>query len=248
MLCHGMADEIAPAGDVAPVVADAPVVAAEVAAPVAEVAAVEAAPVEVAAEAAPAEPAATEEAKPAEVAPVEAKEPEAPAEVAAEVQAEAPKITYEAFTMPEGINAAPEQLEQFTGTLAEMGLTQEQGQKLMDLHGSALKAASEAMATHQQATFDDTRAEWRKDAEKRFGNRFDTVVSDANWAIKELVKDPKAQKELFGVLGYTGTGDHPALLSAFATAGKRLRERASPPSPVPSNGKPMRAADRRYAK
>lgn len=189
-----------------------------------EASAVPEAAVEVAAEAAPAEPAA------------EAEKP--PVELAAPV--------YEDFTLPDGFQAAPEQIQEFTGLLGEARLDQATGQRFMDLHAKSLQAAVEQMSQRQTDTFEQTRAGWRSDVEKRFGNRRDTVVNDAKFAITQLVPDEKAQKELWNVLAFSGVGDHPAVIAAFAAAAPRLRERASPPAGLPNTGAKSNPAERRY--
>jgi len=190
---------------------------------------------------APAEPEAAPIAEPAAEPAPEAAAPEAekpPAEAAAPV--------YEDFTLPEGFQAAPEQIAEFTGLLTEAKLDQETGQKFMDLHAKSLQAAVEQMSQRQVDTFEQTRSGWRTDADTRFGNRRDTIINDAKFAITQLVPDAKAQKELWGVLGFTGAGDHPALISAFAAAAPRLRERPAPPGGLPNTGAKLNPAERRY--
>lgn len=185
-------------------------------------------------------------------------EPEAPAaEAAAAVEAEAApaetveavepiKPVYETFNLPEGFQAAPEQTEAFTGLLGKYGLSQEAGQELMDLHATSLKAVGEQLQQHQQDVFSETRRSWVQAFDKSAGNRRDTILNDAKWAITELVPDEKARTALWSVLGFTGAGDHPAVINAFAASAKRLRERAAPPPPVPPRGQPQSAPDRRY--
>lgn len=219
------------AAEVAPEAAAAPIVETP-AEPVAE------AP----AEPKPAEAPVAEVAKPVEP----AKAPEA-AKPEVAVEAEAPVApVYEAFKLPEGLQVAPEQLETFTALLGENKLTQEAGQKFMDMHGEVLKKFSADMAQRQLDVFDETRAGWRKDFDKSAGNRRDTVLNDAKWAIEQIVPDETARKDLWNVLAFTGVGDHPAMINALAATAKKLRERAAPPRGVPPKGPPQRAADKRY--
>jgi hypothetical protein len=206
------------------------------------------------------------EAAPATVAPaesvVEAARVEAPVEPVAEAAADAPtdkaadpatevvetpKPTYEAFTLPEGLNAAPEQLEAFTSVLAEHGLSQEAGQKLMDLHAGALKEMSAQLEQRQRDAFDQTRADWRGQVDKKFGNRRDAVVNDAKWAIETLVPSAKERQALWNTFAYTGVGDHPAMIDLLSRAAAKMRERPAPATGVP-NTKPISAAERRYSK
>lgn len=243
----------APAAVEAPLVTAAPIAAApepvaEVAAPVveavveapepvvAEPAAPEAEPVEAAPEEKVAEPA-------AEPAPVEAKPAEAQPEAAPLVVAP----VYEDFKLPEGLQAAPEQISSFHEVLGKHGLSQEAGQELMDLHASALQSAHEAMQQQQRDVFSETRQQWVKDFDKQAGNRRDTILNDAKFAIHNLVKDTKERAALHDVLAFTGAGDHPAVVNLLAKAGKKLREGVAPPPSLPNNGaKSGRPEDRRY--
>ena len=151
--------------------------------------------------------------------------------------------------MPEGIKAAPEQIEAFTGVLSKYGLTQEAGQELMDLHANALKQMADATTQGQFDTFAKMRGDWRKDFEKQAGNRRDTTLNDAKFALGEAVKDKKEREALDNVLGgITGAGDHPLLINALARLGRRLRERSAPPQGVPQRGAPANKADQRYGR
>jgi hypothetical protein len=240
-----MADEIiagaTPVAVEAPAVAPVASVAPPVVSPVVEAASAPVAPPEPIAEAASVEPVAPVAEAPVEVAPTDK-----PAESAAE-PIETPKPTYEAFTLPEGLNVAPEQLEAFTSVLAEYGLTQEAGQKLMDLHAGALKEMSTQFEQRQRDAFDQTRADWRGQVDKKFGNRRDAVVNDAKWAIETLVPTAKERQALWSTFAYTGVGDHPAMIDLLSRAAAKMRERAAPATGVP-NTKPISAAERRYSK
>jgi hypothetical protein len=238
--------ESAPAPvDVAAVIEAAPVIVAE-AAPTPDVApepVVEAAPT--------AEPA-------DDPAPEPTPEPEATAEPAVEaapeaaaepvVEAEAPPaIVYEPFKLPEGLQAAPEQTEAFSAVLNEYGLTQEAGQKLMDLHAASLKAYAETTAQHQQDAFAETRAGWVKEFDKQAGNRRDTILNDAKWLINDTIKDTDERNALWNAFAVTGAGDHPAVVMALGKIAKRLRERAAPPQGMAARPQAANAADRRYS-
>ena len=212
-----------------------------------------------------AEPALVEGA-PAEIAPIEgapAAEPaveaipaegEKPAEVEAKPEGEAEvvapePIKYTDFKMPEGFKASPEQTEAFSSVLNKYGLTQEAGQELMDLHSNSLKQMAEATSQGQQDVFAKMRSTWRDDFTTQAGNRRDTTLNDAKFALGEAVKDKKERAALDEVLGgVTGAGDHPLLINALARLGRRLRERSAPPQGVPLRGAPANKADQRYGR
>lgn len=250
-----MADENSPEGASAPVAApEAPQAAEAVAAAVAAPEAiVEAAPAPATAAEpvveAPAEPAAAAEApvKAAEAAPEAKPAVDAPkAEAAAAAAEPAPAPTYEDFKLPDGFQAPAEVLAPFTEFLGKRGLSQEDGQALMDMHADAIKMAGDQLLQRQIDVFAETRAGWIKDVDKQFGNRRDTAINDAKWAKHELfAKDPKAAAAFESVLEFTGVGDHPAMIDLLSRVTQRLRERPAPPIGVPTN-RPASRADQRY--
>lgn len=246
MAQKGIPVEGAPASvDPAAAIAEvAPAVAAE-AAPIVAEPVVEAVPA--------AEPVVETPAEPVAEPAVESETPAEPVVEAAPdaekplVEAEAPPaIVYEPFKLPDGIVAAPEQTEAFTGVLNEYGLTQEAGQKLMDLHATSLKEYADSVAQHQQDVFAETRAGWVKDFDKQAGNRRDTILNDAKWLINDTLKDTDERKALWNAFAITGAGDHPAVIMALAKVAKRLKERAAPPQGLPARAQAANPADRRY--
>jgi hypothetical protein len=238
-----MADEVAP---VAP--APEPAAAVEVAAPVVEAPAPETPAVEAPASAIEG---ATEPEVPAAetpAAPAEGDTPEAPAEpTAAEAAPAEPTLpTYEAFTIPEGLEAPPaELLDEFTTTIGKAGLTQEQGQEMMNLHGKVMQKAVADLAQRQHDIFAETRAGWVREFAKENGNRRDTVLSDAKWGITQAFPNDAERTRVWEALRATGAGDHPAVIKAFAVLGSRLRERQAPSSPLPPKPSTNKA-DQRY--
>lgn len=177
--------------------------------------------------------------KPAETAP--AVEPVAP-EVAAEPIAPA----YE-FKMPEGFEAKPEVLAGYTDILSKYTVAPEGAQELLDLHATKMREYDAQKTQEQQDVWANTQKDWQAKVDKTFGKDRDQVVGDANWAINDLVKTKAERKELFEVLAYTGAGNHPAVIRAFANAAKKLRERGAPPAGISVSPKES-PAERRYNK
>lgn len=251
-----MADE--PAQSVAPE-AEVPAVAPVEAAPIEA-----AAPAEVSSEPAPSllEGAAEAEAAPAEApaeepvaepaaaeAPAEPEKPEADAKPgeAAQAAPEPAPFVYAEFKLPEGVTAPAEDVKAFTDLLGTVDVrTQEGAQALMDMHTAALQKQQAAMDQRQRDVFAQTQAQWVADFERQAGNQRDTILSRAKAVITDTVKDEAARKELWGVLAYTGAGNHPAVINALAAMHKRLAEAAKPPAALPTAAQPTRAADRRY--
>lgn len=203
------------------------------------VAAPEPAPAEApAAEAAPAEEAAAPEAE-AEAAPVEGEGEKPAVEAGAEGEKPAaePAPVYTEFKMPEGMQAAAPQMEAFTAFLGENNLSQEAGQKLIDLHAAAIQDTAKQMAQGQRDQFDGMRRDWREDFFKSNGNRADTVANDAKWLIKEFSPNADDRKALQQVLAMTGAGDNKLVVGLLARAAKKLREATPGPRPLPNNGR-----------
>lgn len=183
--------------------------------------------------------------KPAEGAGVEPAKPAVDGEKPAEGEAPAAPV-YAEFKLPEGLQAAPEQITAFTGVLGKYGLSQEAGQELMDLHAAALKEMADAAVQRQQDAFLETRAGWVKEFDKLAGNRRNTILSDAKSLINDTIKNTEERKALWDALAITGAGDHPAVIMAWAKIARRLNERSAPPPGIPTRGAANNPAERRY--
>jgi len=114
---------------------------------------------------------------------------------------------------PEGMELDQEALGEFAPIAKELKLTNEQAQKLADVHSKTLQRQTE---TYKKMT-----AEWRKESEKQF----DTLdIFDAKNFIKSM-NDPELSK----VLIWSGLGNHKSVIRALAEAGaivRRSRTRA----------------------
>ncbi len=243
--------------------AAAPAVATPAAAPVVE-AAPAAAPTPVV-ESAPAAAPAVEAAKPVgdDVKPADAPAVETPAvEAAAEAKpadgekpvegaavepaADATPKAFE-FKLPETVKADAATMSAYNNVLGKYGISQEAGQELIDFHANAIKATSDQMTQRQLDAWADTNKQWVDDFEKSAGNKRDTLLNDAKFAITDTIKDAKQRKALWDVLAFTGAGNHKDVINGLAAIGKRLRERSAPSPGAPLNGaKNGNPADRRY--
>jgi len=154
-----------------------------------------------------------------------------PADVAATQQGEAagnaPHGTapdhYEAFTLPEGVDANSEPvkaaLDEAGGVFRELGLTQEQGQKLIDLHmkhwmGGAVEA-EELFQRQIDQQVRDWEEELKNDAEVG-GTRLRENLMYAKRAVAAL-----GGRELAEELDKTGMGSNPVLVRAFVKMGRQ---------------------------
>lgn len=136
---------------------------------------------------------------------------------AAAAQQGAPE-KYEAFTLPDGFDAKPEQMEAF-GTLArELNLSQANAQKLVTAHTQAFQNFKES----QENAYATQIKAWREAsaADKEFGG----ASVDANAAIAIKALQQFGTPELTKYLHETGLGNHPEIVRAFYRVGKALGE------------------------
>lgn len=171
------------------------------------------------------------------------------AEPVAEPVVEPTKVApaYTEFKLPETFKADPATLSAYTNVLGKYGISQEAGQELVDFHTNAMKQYADSVAQNQQAVFEKTKTDWQKASQKEFGNRFDTTLNDAKWAISQFGGTKQQQAELVALYGYSGTGNHPAQIRLLANMAKKLREPGSPANGLPSRGRQESPADRRYS-
>lgn len=140
------------------------------------------------------------------------------------------------ITVPEGIKIDEAQLTAMKGILADATLTPEQrGQKLVDMHAAAIKAA----ATEPYAEWDRTQAQWQKDvkADKELGGQnFEPMQA----AIKKFItavggKDTDKIREAFV---FTGAGNNPEIIRLLYRAAQAVNEpgHVSAGKPAPDGG------------
>jgi hypothetical protein len=259
-----MADEITTSASPAPALPSAPAVAPVVAqptlfeaaaspapaAPVTEAPAVAVEPAAAPAASEPQAPAAA--AAPAAETPAPAAveaAPEAPAEPAkpeAVAAPEPPKYA-ELIKPPEGFVVTPEQMTGYSDILGKYNLPPEAGQELMDFGADMIRQTEQKMTQRQTDVFAETQRTWVQDFEKQAGNKRDTILNDAKFSIAQAIPDKAARQELWKVLAFTGAGNHPAVINAFAALAKRLREPTAPATGQTAVPKQQgSAAERRY--
>ena len=121
---------------------------------------------------------------------------------------------YEKFSLPEGFDYDDGKVSEFTALARELNLTQEQAQKLVDLH-----------VRHWLGFEEQTRAQneaWSKQAmeDPEFGGqKFTQSLRDAHRFINVF-----GGEKLKLALDATGAGNHPEIFKAFARAGRILGE------------------------
>jgi len=136
------------------------------------------------------------------------------------------------FTAPEGYTLDDKLVAEVTPIFKELGLNQDQAQKLFDVHAKTLIEAAKA----PQSTYESMRTEWTAKAKAdpdmakaTNGDKtgLDAVRLDMGRALDAL-GDPALAAEFRAAMDLTGAGDHPAFiktfwkLAQFVTEGKHV--------------------------
>jgi hypothetical protein len=126
---------------------------------------------------------------------------------------------YAEFTLPEGISLDKAALEGFTPLAKELGLSQENAQKVVDLYATKLlPQIQQAFAEQQTQKVEGWLQDSMKDPEIG-GARFDETVSIAKKAL-----DAFGSPALKAALDDSGLGNHPEVIRLLANIGKRVSE------------------------
>jgi hypothetical protein len=125
------------------------------------------------------------------------------------------------FKLPEGFQADKPLLEKFSTTARELGLSQENAQKLVDLQTEHAKAGMESLVKEAQRRDLEVREQWKSETLKVLGADADKQLA---FAAKALDRFGTPQTRQF--LEQTGLGNHPSLVQLLITAGKAISEDA----------------------
>lgn len=134
------------------------------------------------------------------------KKPDAPTAAAPEA--------YE-FKFPEGYTLSEEGTKEVTALFKDLGLSQDQANKLVDYYGKNLLASAEA--PYKQ--WADTQKEWVSDIHERFGSKAEATRRDINEAITNAMP-PSLAKSFRSALDITGAGSNPDIFEALSILAK----------------------------
>lgn len=125
---------------------------------------------------------------------------------------------YEKFALPEGMEYAEERAQAFGGLAKELGLTQEQAQRLVNFEVQEIQAAVQG----QRDSHDRRASEWTNaaKADREFGGE----RLEENLGIARAALDALASSELRDYLEKEGLGNHPELIRFCWKVGKLLGE------------------------
>lgn len=125
---------------------------------------------------------------------------------------------YADFTMPDGIEIDQTLLESATPMFKELGLNQEQAQKLVDFQAGQVQAAAQA----QVDTFNQLKDDWsnQSKSDKEFGgDNFEKNIGVARAAL-----DTYGTPELTSLMNDYGIGNHPEIIRLLVKVGGTLQE------------------------
>ena len=127
-------------------------------------------------------------------------------------------VEYTDFKLPEGFEVDAEALTNFKGLAKEMGISQENAQKLVDMQASLMSKQNEA----NTKAWEKMQNDWRSSAmaDKEYGGQ--TVKENIGVAKKAL--DKFGSPELKQALEVTGMGNHPEFIRLLYRVGKTLKE------------------------
>ena len=126
--------------------------------------------------------------------------------------------TYADFTLPEGVTLNEGLLEQAAPLFKELGLNQEQAQKLVDFQASQVEAGQQG----QMDAFNQLKNDWVDQAKKDpeiGGEKFDENIGIAKEALTKF-----GSEGLTKLLNDFGMGNHPEMIRFMAKVGRLTKE------------------------
>lgn len=156
---------------------------------------------------------------------------------------EAAPEKYADFTLPEGLELAPEALTEAIETFKKLNLSQASAQQLVDFHVKAVQATQKSMTDFWNAKQD----EWVKQAKadpEIGGAKFNNVLSSINKMLGSL-GDAKLVTDFKDAMTYTGAGNNPVVLRTLWALAQQLTEGTHVPAGGPARtGQTMNGASR----
>ena len=130
---------------------------------------------------------------------------------------------YEPFKAPEGYEIDEKLSTEASATFKELGLSQDQAQKLMDVYFKTTAEAEQA----PYKLYEETRGKWRDEVVKNptLGdgtNLLPAVKATIGRAIDSLPAD--LARDFRAAMDLTGAGDNPAFIKAFHALAQRVTE------------------------
>jgi hypothetical protein len=160
-----------------------------------------------------AQPPVTPEKPPADQPLPEGDTPDTPATEPEPAEEDGPPESYD-FKAPEGITLDPVAVEAFAPVAKDLGLTQAQAQRVVDLYAGLQAQQAETQAAQVKA--------WAKAVTT------DKEIGGAKWAENRALiaqaRDKFASPELVSLMEQTGLGSHPEIIKLFVKVGKAIAD------------------------
>lgn len=126
------------------------------------------------------------------------------------------------FKAPEGVDLDQNLVESFTPIAKELGLNQEQAQKLVDLYAGNLGGMTDKLVEKQLEAHNAEVEKWAEQTKSDpdiGGDAFKENVSIAQKAIARF-----GSPELSEFLNVSGLGNHPVIVKTFLNIGRAISE------------------------
>ena len=128
---------------------------------------------------------------------------------------------YEAFTAPEGFEIPEEQHKEISELFKGLGISQENGQKLVDFYAKNMIEAADS----PYKVWGETQKGWMDEikADPEIGHKLPEVRATVSRAIDGL-GDPKLAAAFREAMDLTGAGSNPAFIRAFYKLAQKVTE------------------------
>jgi hypothetical protein len=143
---------------------------------------------------------------------------DAAADIAGAEGSDTPPDTYADFVMPEGTELNETALAEASPLFKELGLNQEQAQKVIDLYAKQVQAGSQTQVENFNQLMSDWKTSSKNDGEFG-GDKFEESVKIAQSAISKY-----GTPELKQLLEEHGVGNHPEVIRFMVRVGQTLNE------------------------
>lgn len=151
---------------------------------------------------------------------------------------------YEPYKAPDGYNLDDALVDKINPLFKELGLTQDQAQRLVDFYSENAIAQAKSIET----AIAKTRETWvtAVHADPELGPRLDGIKADIGRAFDNLSLPSDLRRDFSAAMDLTGAGDNPAFIKVFARMAKAFNEGkpVSGGGPSPMGQKPSGAASR----
>lgn len=141
-------------------------------------------------------------------------------------EAEGKPVVPESYEIkaPEGMELDTALMEKVTPIFKELGLTNEQVQKLADVYSPYVKELVEAGTKEALEFHNQQKDEWRKESIAALGSKSKEELANTAKFINTFSSSKEEAKAIREMLDISGLGNYLPFIRMFSNAGKRLRQ------------------------